>query len=40
MAKKKLNEGQENYNESKVFIPNGFVGMGNSTKGFKYNSSW
>lgn len=40
MAKKKLNEGQENYNESKVFIPNGFVGMGNSTKGFNYNSSW
>lgn len=40
MAKKHLNEGQENYNESKVFIPNGFVGMGNSTKGFNYNSSW
>ena len=40
MAKKKLNEGQENYNESKVFIPNSFVGMGNSTKGFNYNSSW
>ena len=40
MAKKHLNEGQENYNESKVFIPNGFVGMGNSTKGFNFNSSW
>ena len=40
MAKKHLNEGQENYNESKVFIPNNFVGMGNTNKGFKFNSAW
>lgn len=40
MAKKKYTEGQENYNNSKVFIPENFVGMGNSNKGFNYNSSW
>ena len=40
MAKKHLNEGQENYNESKVFIPDNFVGMGNTNKGFKFNSAW
>ncbi len=29
-----------NYNDSHVSFPSGFVGMGNSTKGFHHNGAW
>jgi len=29
-----------NYNESQVSVPPGFVGQGNTTKGFNYNGAW
>lgn len=30
----------DNYNESKVTLPEGFVGMGNNTKGRHYSPAW
>ncbi len=30
----------ENYNDSKVTLPEGFVGMGNNTKGRDYSPAW
>lgn len=30
----------DNYNESKVTLPEGFVGMGNNTKGRNYSPAW
>jgi len=35
-----MQEYQENYNDSSVSLPEGFVGMGNDTKGRNYSPAW
>jgi LysM repeat protein len=35
-----MQEHQENYNDSEVSLPEGFVGMGNNTKGRDYSPAW
>ena len=35
-----MQEHQENYNNSEVSLPEGFVGMGNNTKGRNYSPAW
>ena len=35
-----MQEYQENYNNSEVSLPEGFVGMGNNTKGRNYSPAW
>lgn len=35
-----MQEYQENYNNSEVSLPKGFVGMGNNTKGRNYSPAW
>jgi hypothetical protein len=35
-----MQEHQENYNDSYVALPKGFVGMGNNTKGRNYSPAW
>jgi len=35
-----MQEHQENYNDSEVSLPEGFVGMGNNTKGRNYSPAW
>jgi hypothetical protein len=35
-----MQEHQENYNNSEVSLPKGFVGMGNNTKGRDYSPAW
>ena len=35
-----MQEHQENYNNSEVSLPEGFVGMGNNTKGRDYSPAW
>ena len=36
----RMQEHQENYNDSSVSMPKGFVGMGNNTKGRNYSPAW
>jgi hypothetical protein len=36
----KMQEYQDNYNDSSVSLPEGFVGMGNNTKGRNYSPAW
>ena len=35
-----MQEHQENYNDPQVSLPEGFVGMGNNTKGRNYSPAW
>jgi len=35
-----MQEHQENYNDASVSLPEGFVGMGNNTKGRNYSPAW